>query len=138
MSQENLEWVREAIEAVNRGDLEAALDRLHPDVEWQTLDVFPDAGTYRGPDGVRGFFQTWQESFQDFRLHLERCVPLGDHDVLAALRVSGEGAGSGVEVKSPVFFELFEFRDGRLVRAQMFQTEGDAREAAGHSGSATW
>jgi len=46
------------------------------------------------------------------------------------LRVSGEGAGSGVEVESPPFFQLIEFRDGLLIRARMFQGESEALEAA--------
>jgi ketosteroid isomerase-like protein len=131
MSQENVERVRKAVEAMNRGDVEAALDWAHPDIEWQTLDAFPDAGTYRGPEGVRAFFQTWLDTFRGFRLHLEKCVAVDEHRVIARLRVSGEGAGSGVEVESPPFFQLIEFRDGLLIRARMFQTESEAHEAAG-------
>jgi ketosteroid isomerase-like protein len=131
MSQENVESVREAVEAINRGDFAAALDRAHPNVEWQTLDAFPDAGTYRGPEGVRAFFQTWLDTFRGFRLHLEKCVLVDEDRVLATLRVSGEGAGSGVEVESPAFFQVLEFRDGQLTRARMFETEEEAREAAG-------
>jgi ketosteroid isomerase-like protein len=130
MSQGNVERVREGVEAVNRGDFETALDRAHPDIEWQTLDMFPDAGTYRGPEGVRAFFQTWLDTFRGFRLHLEKCVAVDEDRVLAMLRVSGEGAGSGVEVESPPFFQLIEFRDGLLIRARMFQSEGEALEAA--------
>ena len=129
--QENVTRMREAVEAFNRGDLDAALDLLHPEVEWRTLDAFPDAGTHRGPEEVRGFFQTWGDAFRGFRLHLESCVPVDEHRVLAAMRVSGEGAGSGIEVRSPTFFQLVEFRDGRVIRARMFQTEAEALEAAG-------
>jgi ketosteroid isomerase-like protein len=125
--------VRETVEAFNRGDLDAALDRAHPDIQWRSLDAFPDAGTYRGPEGVREFFQTWLDTFQGFRLHLEECVTVDEHLVLATLRVSGEGAGSGVEVESPAFFQLLEFRDGLVIRARMFQTESEALEAAGLS-----
>jgi ketosteroid isomerase-like protein len=131
MSQQNVEIVREAVEAFNGGNFDAALERVHPDVEWQTPNVFPDAGTYRGPEGVREFFETWLDTFQGFRLHLEKCVPAGDQRVLAALRVSGEGAESGVWVESPTFFQLFEFRDGQVIRTRMFQTESEALEAAG-------
>jgi ketosteroid isomerase-like protein len=133
MSNENVERTREAVEAINRGDIEAAFERTHPDIEWQTLDLFPDAGTYRGTDEVLGFFRTWQEIFRGFHLHLEECVPVDDDQVLAALRVGGEGAESGVEVESPVFFQVLEFRDGRMIRARMFQTRSEALEAAGRS-----
>jgi ketosteroid isomerase-like protein len=131
MSQENVERVRETVEAFNRGDVEAALDRAHPEIEWQSLDAFPDAGTYRGPEGVREFFQTWLDTFQGFRLHLEECVTVDENLVLATLRVSGEGAGSGAAVESPAFFQILEFRDGLVIRARMFQTETEALEAIG-------
>ncbi len=49
MSKENVEVVREAVAAFNRGDLDAALERMHPDIEWQTPDAFPDAGTASWP-----------------------------------------------------------------------------------------
>ncbi len=133
MSQENVERVRKAVEAMNGGDFDAALNLAHPDIEWQTLDAFPDAGTYRGPEEVLSFFQTWLDTFKGFRLHLEKCEALDEHRVLAMLRVSGEGVESGVEVESPSFFQLLEYRDGLLIRARMFQTEGEALEAAGLS-----
>lgn len=130
MSRENVEKVRAAVEAINRGDFDAALDGAHPDIEWRTLDAFPDAGTYCGPEGVRAFFQAWLDTFRGFRLHLEKCVPVDERRVLAVLRVSGEGAESGVEVESPSFSQLLEYDDGQLIRARMFQTETEALEAA--------
>jgi ketosteroid isomerase-like protein len=53
MSQENVETARAAYEAWNRGDLQAVLDRLHPDVEWEeNPDVYPGLDRiYRGHDG---------------------------------------------------------------------------------------
>jgi ketosteroid isomerase-like protein len=131
MSDENVERVRGAIEALNAGDIETAVRHVHPDVEWQTLDFFPDAGTYRGPEGLLAFFGNWLDTFRGFRLHLEECAPMDKHQVLARLRVSGEGAESGIEVESPPFFQLIEYRDGLLIRARMFQTESEALEAAG-------
>ena len=131
MSQENVERVKEAVEAINGRDIEAALEYAHPDVEWQTLDAFPDAGTYRGPEGVLSFFETWFDTFKGFRLHLEKCEAVDNNRVLARLRVSGEGVESGVEVGSPPFFQLLEYRDGLLIRARMFPTESEALEAAG-------
>ena len=131
MSEANVETVREIVEAFNSGDFDAALERAHPNVEWQTLDAFPDAGTYRGPEGVRKFFTTWVEAFEGFRLHLEDCVTLDEDRVLVTARVSGQGVESGVEVGSPTFVQLVEFRNGLAIRARMFQTEAEALEAAG-------
>jgi ketosteroid isomerase-like protein len=132
MSRENVDRTRQAVEAINREDFEAALEWAHPDAEWQTLDLFPDAATYRGPEGIWEFMQTWRETFRGFRLHLKECVPVGDH-VVATLRVSGEGAASGAQVESPVFFTVLEYRDGQMIRARMFQAESEALGAAGMS-----
>ena len=118
---------------MNRGDFEGPLEGVHPDIEWQTLDVFPDAGTYRGLEGLRAFMQTWLEAFSGFRLHLEKCEALDEDHVVAMARVGGEGTESGVPVESPAFSQLLEFRDGLLIRSRMFQTESEAFEAAGLS-----
>jgi ketosteroid isomerase-like protein len=131
VSRENVELVREAIEEFNRGDLEAALELMHPDIEWRTLEAFPDAATYRGHEEVREFWQTWRDTFRGFRLHVEECVPVGEHHVLATFRVSGEGAESGVGVESPAVFQLGEIRDGQVIWVEMFSTESEALEAAG-------
>ncbi len=131
MSHENVELVRESIAAFNRNDPEAAVGAMHPQVEWLALDALPDAGTYHGRDGVREFWQIWHDTFRGFQLHLEACVPVGDERVIATLRVSGEGAGSGAGVESPAFFQVLEIRDGQIIRARMVVTEEEAREAAG-------
>jgi ketosteroid isomerase-like protein len=129
MSQENAQLVREAVEAFNRGDLEAALGRMHPDIEWQTLGAFPDGRTYRGRGQVREFWDDWQETFRGFRLHLEDCVEMGDRHVLATFRVSGEGTGSGAVVESLTVFQLGELRDRKVIWVGMFSTETEALEA---------
>jgi ketosteroid isomerase-like protein len=131
MSEENVETVREAVEAFNRGDFDAALERMHPDIEWETPDSFPDAATYRGREAVREFWQTWRDTFRGFRVHLEECAPVAEDYVLATFLVSGEGTGSGVGVESPAIFQLGEVRGGQVIWVGMFLTESDALEAAG-------
>ena len=109
----------------------AALE-VHPDVEWQTLDVFPDTGTYRGPEAVLEFFQSWRETFKALQLHLENCIPVGDQD--GRRHLAGKWGGSrkrssgGVpDVRSG----SSRFANGVLIRSRMFQTEAEALEAAG-------
>ena len=131
---ENVELMREGIEAFNRGDLETVLKPMHPDIEWQSLDTLPDAGTYRGREGVREFWRTQTDMFQSFRLHMDECVPVGEHYVLATIWVSGEGTQSGAAVESPAFFQIGEIRDRQVMWSGQFSTESDAREAAGLRG----
>ena len=44
MSEENLELARKAIDALNRGDLDAWLAFLSPDVVWEALPGVPGLG----------------------------------------------------------------------------------------------
>jgi ketosteroid isomerase-like protein len=104
MSQENMDRLREAVEAINRHDIDGALNLSHPDIEWQTLDAFPDAGTYHGPEGVRSFFQTWLDTFKGFRLHLEKCEAVDNNRVLARFRVSGRVSKAGLRSSRPRSF----------------------------------
>src|SRR3712207_4218467 len=66
----NEDVVREAYEAVGRGDIPALLELLTDDVEWtlQGPSVIPFAGTRRGREGVAGFFSLLGETveFQEF------------------------------------------------------------------------
>jgi ketosteroid isomerase-like protein len=52
MSQENLELVRGSWEAFVRGDFDAALEPLAPDVDFD-LTSQPGGEVLRGPEGVR-------------------------------------------------------------------------------------
>jgi ketosteroid isomerase-like protein len=131
MSQENVELIRVTVEAFNRNDLDAVAETMHPEVVWETLDVLPDMGTFRGHEGVRSFWQMWNDTFRGFHLHLEACVPLDEDRVMATFRVTGEGAGSGARVESPTFFHVLEIHDGQIAHARMFTTKEEALEAAG-------
>lgn len=45
--------LREAHAAFNRGDIDAAVRILDPEVEWMKPPEFPGGGTYHGVDGAR-------------------------------------------------------------------------------------
>lgn len=53
-----------------------------------------------------------------------------DDTVIASLRLEGEGTSSGVRVQMHVHL-VGTFRDGKVVRRQVFQTLAEALEAVG-------
>jgi ketosteroid isomerase-like protein len=129
MSQENVEAFRQAVGAVRRGDLDAYLALLDPDVEFAPLGAIRPS--YRGHDGVRRW---WEDLFgvaPDFSLDVDEERDLGDM-LLVALRVHGHGRSSGVPVEQRVW-QLVKFRDGKLVWWRSYETERQALEAAGLS-----
>ena len=65
MSQENVEIVRRAYEAFERGDLSAALEAFSPDLVTYIAPPIPVAGTYHGPEGFLQVTLDWAEGFDE-------------------------------------------------------------------------
>src|SRR5688572_15688052 len=113
MSRENVDRVLAGYDAVNRGDLEAAVAGLSPDFQLRPPPILPDADVYHGPEGFRRFWQTWIDSFDDFRVEIEEVIDAGDTVVVMAA-VCGRGKDSGVETRSPSFPHVWTFRGNEM------------------------
>jgi ketosteroid isomerase-like protein len=133
MSQDELATIfRRSMEAYSRGDYEAALAGFDPAIEWSVgASVAPDATTYHGHEGVTRFWETWADAMSGMALEIEDCRRVGESRVLAITRARGTGAVSGAPVTSPRFAEIADFRDGRVVRVQVYGNVGQALEALG-------
>lgn len=118
MSQENADTLRRAMEAYNRGDWDAALAEMHPEIEWHAPAIVPDQGVYRGHEGVRSFWSEWEETFADFRIEIEDVIDRGDR-AIAMIRPVGTGTASGIPMQGGILAQIAEFRDGKIVRATM-------------------
>jgi ketosteroid isomerase-like protein len=79
MSQENVEIVREGIEAWNQHDADLWLRNAAPDVEWMPAGPAAVEGTvYRGHDEVAsGFTEVWQ-TWEVFHFEEAQIRDLGD------------------------------------------------------------
>lgn len=132
MSRENVEIVRRAYEAFNRGDPEGLVADLARDFDYVTTGTIPGAGgVYRGPEGFRQFMQWFSDAFDNPRVELHELIE-ADDQVLAALTLRGDGKQSGVAASWDVW-HLWTVRDGKVVRGQGFTRRGEALEAAGLS-----
>jgi ketosteroid isomerase-like protein len=68
MSQENLEIVRDAVVAYNRGDLDTLLAYCADDVDYRAVEgALDDRGPIHGKDAVRAYFQDWLDTFDDLK-----------------------------------------------------------------------
>ena len=115
--------------AYNRGDIEATLQTLHPEVEWQTSDVALHRQTYRGHEGVRSFFEDNLEIWDDHHVDAEDFIEVGEY-VVVPIRLRGRGKASGVEVAAR-FVQVWGFRDGKIAQLRVYVDEAEALEAAG-------
>ena len=131
MSQENVEVVRGAVEAYAREGLDASMRYYAPEVEWSTTDVAIERATYRGHDGVRRFFGSLDDEFNDLRFDVEDLIDAGE-TVILTLRVGGRGKTSGAPVELTTFY-VCPVRDGMIYRVRTYPERAGALEAAGLS-----
>ena len=131
MSQENVELYRQGIDAFNRRDLDAFLALADPDVVGVARVQAIEGGTHRGHDGARQWWDNLLGVFPDFTIEVVSVRDTGRLTV-SALRLRGHGEGSDAPVEQLVW-QVSEWRDGRVVRWEMYESEQDALEAAGLS-----
>src|SRR5919108_152603 len=98
MSQENVEAFKRFADANNRRDVEALLEELDADVEWQSVvlgSLGGEATVHRGHEGVREMLRDLYEAFSEFRVEFSEIRDLGDR-VFAVGRWITRGVDSGV------------------------------------------
>jgi uncharacterized protein len=131
MSQEILDRVRQNNLAWNRGDDEAAVVGLAPDVEWVVAEENPNAGTLHGPDAVRAYLRDWRETLDGMAYELDQIVDAGDAIVTIGT-ISGRAGPAGPEVAVPL--AVVSRIEGDLVsRVEEYLDPGRALEAVGLS-----
>jgi uncharacterized protein len=135
MSQENVELVRQLIEALNRGDLEAALALADAPPEFEFVPsgvLIPDlSGVLRGPEGLRRLVEVFWSGFDDLGIEVHELVDARDQ-VFASFTFWGRGKQSGAETSWDAW-GVWTVRDGRMLRFQGFTDRDPALEAAGLS-----
>ena len=135
MSQENVELVRRGYEALNSGDVDAAIALFDPEVEIHlateadTVWGLDFAESYRGIDGFMRFLATLSEAWGEFRWDPTEYRDAGDR-VLVFIHMTARGRGSGVEVETDMA-HILDIRNGKLVRHETHFDRGEALKAAG-------
>ena len=129
MSQENVEVVRVFMEHTNRTGGEPLWELLDPDIEWIIDPTGLLAGTYRGHEGVREFFERLRESFDETHVEIDELIDAGGSVVLLC-RIRNRGRSSGMTVEQPTGW-VSEVRDGRIVRSRVYFRPAEALQAAG-------
>jgi ketosteroid isomerase-like protein len=130
MSQENVELVRTAMESFNLEGVDAVAEQIHPDFETTTpssLSVEPD--TYRGPEGVRRWFDAWEGTMDEVRFDVDELVDAGDR-VVAVTRMVARSRTTGLEFEQGVAM-VWTLRDGRAVRLDPYATRAEALRVVG-------
>jgi ketosteroid isomerase-like protein len=129
MSKANVELVRRFVVAFNRLDVDSMADHYDSEVELHEWPTAPGAGVYRGVDGVRSAVDNWFDVWEWMRVEIVELIDAGDR-VLVTLDQRAKGKGSEVEVEIRSY-NVYTFRDGKVLRMQLFTEREPALEAAG-------
>ena len=129
MSSENVQFVERMLGAYLSDDEETMRASIAPDGEIYGAPGLVNSGIYYGYDGFRKWISQWEEAWGEVDYELREPIELGETFVVLPVRITGRGAGSGVEVDS-VFGWLYEVKDGMMARFHAYPTVNAALEAA--------
>jgi len=124
MSEASIDVVLRAFKAVEMRDAHAFADLAHPEIEFCWPPVFPYGSATRAPNAATRERPTWESTWtpvqptEGERRMDPRVVAASDHEVVVLWHQRGVDA-AGERFDGEVL-GLYEVRDGKLARAQMF------------------
>src|SRR5215216_6281567 len=128
MSEDNVEFVRQGFAALGGGDVDALMPLIHPDFELTTpasLAAEPD--TYRGPEGIRRYFDSFYEAMDRVAFDADEFIPVGGH-VVVPITLRARGRTTGIETEQRVV-QVWELRDEQAIRVEVYATLDEALAA---------
>ena len=133
MSQENVEFLRRAYEALNDGDPYVFLEHYDPNILLWVWPGFPESGCFLGAASVERYFAELFAPFGgSFRVEPEEFIEVGD-SVVVLTTARAVGRRSGAEVggwRHPLIYTL---RAGKIIRIDVHAGRTEALEAVGLS-----
>jgi ketosteroid isomerase-like protein len=129
MSQENVRLVERAIAAINARDIEGYRACCTEDVKLET-PMAAIGGVYEGIDGIRRFLTDVEDAAPDFRMELDGVDEVDSKRVLAFLRNSSTGRGSGIRLAWPQT-NVYDLIDGKISHIRIFFDRDEALKAVG-------
>ena len=123
MSQENVEILKRAFDAINRGDTDGWAAPLHPDVHWQA----GPGSEIRGRDKLVSHLLDILSTWDDYMETPEQFLDLGD-DVVVLVRVEARLARTGTPFLER-HGEVHTFRDGHIVKLVQYESYEAALKA---------
>ena len=135
--QSAVELARRGFAAFSSGDWDAALETMHPEVEWHAAFALPDLPpgktVFRGREEVRELWAAFSSIWETITIEMEMIEAVTSEDDRAVLvtrsRFWGQGGASGAQVDR-VFHYVLEIEDDLLRRIRPFDTEDEALTAA--------
>jgi ketosteroid isomerase-like protein len=124
---ENIARQRRTYEALNRGDFDAAIEVVHPDIEFVATDGLT---TFRGAEKLRAWLEP--DAIEPESYEAEEFM-VTDDKVLVLQHIRGRGVASGIEIDMRTWAVWTLDEEGLATRIVVYlqKDEAKARQAAG-------
>jgi uncharacterized protein len=110
--------LRDSYAAFNRGDIDAALKPLDPDIEWSEPQSFPGGGTYHGLAGVKSYLTESRAGLAEGTSEPEEFLPVGSRIVVFVhAHVRPKGSSGWQDVK---LADVYTIRNGKAIQMRAF------------------
>jgi ketosteroid isomerase-like protein len=130
VSQENVEVVRRAFDAFNSEDIERIVSLTH--IEFEAIvppELSPEPDSYHGHDGIRRYFQSFQDVMDDIRFHPHRFWEVGQ-SVVASVSLTAKGRQTAIPVEQQLA-QVWIVRDGKVACIRTYVSLPEALKAVG-------
>ena len=114
-----------AFRSLNSGDIDGFLALVADDVEFTSMILELENVTFRGPEGVRTWWEAVRTAFEGVQWELVDLVEW-DQRAMARVRAAAEVGGGWVE---QLVWQAATFRDGQLTWWASFRSEAEALAA---------
>jgi ketosteroid isomerase-like protein len=124
----NLEIVERGFEAFNEGGIDGILPFLHPEFEATTPpELATEPQTYRGHDGIRRWFDSFDEVMDEIRWNARDFHEV-DGRVVVEFTLRARGKTTGLDFGQDAVM-VWELRDGQAIRLSLHPTLDQALAA---------
>jgi len=129
VSQENVEIVRQSLDAFSQRDIDTLRALNDPDMvlDW-SASVGWLAGVYRGFDEALRFYEGYFEAFEKVVIEVDRFIDVGE--LVVVPNVSHQRGRDGIEVSARGTF-VFTIRNRKIARICLYQETEQALKAVG-------
>src|SRR5271170_1702851 len=122
-----VELARRIVELSGKRDLDAIMAFYTPDVVWDASPM--GIGTFDGHAAVRGLWEDWLSSYEDWKLQTVEVEDLGNGVTFGVLVQRGRLVGSSGELEL-CYAAVSEWEDGKIARIKNYTDIDEARADA--------
>jgi ketosteroid isomerase-like protein len=130
VGREQMEIVKRALDAWNRGDVDAMVAEMAPEGEYAIAELNPNARLLRGRDEIADYLRDWHDTIHGLHYELDELRDVGDAVVVLGTTSGRVGSDDGPVLTAELGFVL-RFDGTTVVRAEEYLDLRDALAAGG-------